>query len=421
MEIKIQSTQFIKPSKLTPEVFRDFKLSILDQFAASSYINQVFYYKTSCKVDIPDICGQLVNSLSEILTLFYPLAGRIRETELEVDCSDQGVKYLETQVSISLDKFFELGPKIDHIRRLIRAPDQEKSALLIVQVNIFKCGSLVIGVSGSHKVTDAYNLVRFVNEWASLNRTGQTSGAFSISFDNLDSVFPPKEIESFEDSPVIDKSQTKIVTKRFVFNGSIISKLRAKSGPRNPRHSRVTLVAAIIWKAIISVDQVKSGSLRNSVLAPAINLRGKTRLPISESSFGNVWVPYSIRYLQNEMEPKFDNLVKLIENTTRDVITRLLNATSEEICKEAMACYAEVGEELKQNKFAIFTSWCNFPIYNADFGFGKPCWVSEAGRSLDMVTLMDDKHGDGIEAWVSLNEKDMSVFEQNEDILSVLS
>ncbi|KAI3803802.1 hypothetical protein L1987_31964 [Smallanthus sonchifolius] len=98
MEIKIQSTQVIKPSKPTPENLGHFKLSLLDQLAPSSYITPIFYYKTSGhKVDISDICSQLVNSLSEVLNLYYPLAGRLTEDGLEVDCNDEGVQGVKTQ------------------------------------------------------------------------------------------------------------------------------------------------------------------------------------------------------------------------------------------------------------------------------------------------------------------------------------
>ncbi|GJX83273.1 acetyl-CoA-benzylalcohol acetyltransferase-like protein [Tanacetum coccineum] len=398
-----------------------YKLSRLDQLALPSYINQVYYYKPSGDINILDTCGQLVKSLSEVLTLFYPLAGRITEEGLKVDCSDQGVKFIETKVTTRLDDFLNKGPKIDHVKQLIGISDQDTTTLVIVQLNVFDCGALVIGVSASHKVTDAYNLVRFINQWASTNRTGCISDAFCPTFDNLASLFQPRVISSMEQSHVTNEPLPKIVTKRYVFNGSIISKLKEKDGSDYGKHSRVTLVAALIWKALISVDQLKSGSLRNCILAPAINLRGKIGSRILDSSFGNVWIPYSIRFLQNEMEPKFVNLVRLIEDTTREIIMELPKASGEDICTQAMACYAEVGEELKQNKFSIFTSWCRFPIYEADFGWGKPYWASEAGRSHDMVTLVDDKHGDGVEAWVNLNEKDMHVFEKDEDILEITS
>lgn len=420
MEIKIRSIQSIKPSKSTPKNLRNFRLSLLDQLASSSYINLIFYYKASAEIDISDRCIQLVKSLSEVLTLFYPLAGRITEDGLMVDCSDQGVKYLETQVSTRLDDFLEQGPKIDLVNQLIGAPDQVTTTL-VIQVNVFDCGALVIGVSAAHKVTDASNLVRFINEWANTNRKGDSNGAFRPSFDNMASLFPPREISSSKYSLIPNDPEAIIVTKRFVFNGDTISKLREKASSPNRKHSRVTLVASLIWKALISIDQVKSGSFRDCLLAPAINLRGKAGSPISESSFGNVWTPYPIRFLQNKMESKFVDLVTLIEDTTRNIIMWLQKASSEEICTQAMACYAEVVEEVKQDKFSIFTSWCRFPIYEADFGWGKPYWVSDAGSSIEIVTFMDDKHGDGIEAWVSLNEKDMYVFEKDEDLLAFTS
>ncbi|PWA72918.1 Chloramphenicol acetyltransferase-like domain-containing protein [Artemisia annua] len=420
MEVKTQSTKYIIPSKSTPENLRSYKLSRLDQISPPSYTKQIYYYKPSGDVSISGICGHLVMSLSEVLTLFYPLAGRLTKDGLEVDCSDQGVKYIETKVSTRLDDFLELGPTIDQVKRLISIPDPGATTLVTVQVNIFDCGALVIGVSASHKVTDAYSLVRFINQWACINRTGCSDDAFSPSFDKMVTLFPPEVVPSIVQIPV-SNPQSKMVSKRYMFSGTILSKLRAKAGSPDCKHSRVTLVTAVIWKALIGVDKLNCGSVRNYIMSPAINLRGKVGLEITESSFGNVWVPYAIRYLQNEMEPNFVNLVRLIEDTNRDFIMELPKASSEEICAQAIACYDEVEEEIKQNKSPIITSWCRFPIYNADFGWGNPYWVSEGGRSRDMVTLMDDKNGDGIEAWVDLKEKDMYKFEKDEDITELAS
>lgn len=420
MEIKTQSTKYIIPSKSTPKNLRSYKLSRLDQISPPSYTKQIYYYKPSGDLNISDICGQLVKSLSEVLTLFYPLAGGITKDGLEVDCNDQGVKYIETKVSTTLDDFLELGPNIDQVKQLISIPDPGATMLVTVQVNIFDCGALVIGVSASHKVTDAYSLVRFINQWACINRTGCIDDAFSPSFDKMVTLFPPKVVPSIEQIPV-SNAQPKMVSKRYMFTGTILSKLRAKAGSPDRKHSRVTLVTALIWKALIGVDKLNCGSVRNYIMAPAINLRGKVGSEITESSFGNAWVPYSIRYLQNEMEPNFVNLVRLIEDTNRDFIMELPKASGEEICTQAIACYDEVEEEIKQNKSPIITSWCRFPIYKADFGWGKPYWVSEGGRSRDMVTLMDDKNGDGIEAWVDLKEKDMYKFEKDEYITELAS
>ncbi|GJZ99560.1 acetyl-CoA-benzylalcohol acetyltransferase-like protein, partial [Tanacetum coccineum] len=192
MEIKIRSIQIIKPLKPTLENQCSFKLSLFDQLAAFSNIDLILYYKPSCEVNIADRCTHLVKSLSEVLCSYYPLAGIVKEDGLEIDCCDQGVKYLETRVTTTLDNFIKKGPKIDNTRRLVGAPDQATTTLVTIQVNVFDCGALAIGVSALHKVTDTCNLIRFINEWAGINRTGGSTGAFCPSFDNL--AFPPMEV-----------------------------------------------------------------------------------------------------------------------------------------------------------------------------------------------------------------------------------
>lgn len=69
-----------------------------------------------------------------------------------------------------------------------------------------------------------------------------------------------------------------------------------------------------------------------------------------------------------------------------------------------------------------FTSWCKFGLYDIDFGWGKPISLSGyvTGNS-ELVygsfeSLMDTRYGDGIEAWVILDEKHVLAFEENENL-----
>ncbi|KAG6581248.1 Tabersonine-19-hydroxy-O-acetyltransferase, partial [Cucurbita argyrosperma subsp. sororia] len=58
-------------------------------------------------------------------------------------------------------------------------------------------------------------------------------------------------------------------------------------------------------------------------------------------------------------------------------------------------------------------------MYEADFGWGKPEWITvpEAPWK-NMILLMDAKNGDGMEAMVSLDKEEMAAFEQNQELLS---
>ena len=80
-------------------------------------------------------------------------------------------------------------------------------------------------------------------------------------------------------------------------------------------------------------------------------------------------------------------------------------------------------EELQSGEINIykFTSWCRFPLFEVDFGWGKPIWVSNQPKVVEMVSLTDTKDGDGIEAWVGLDEKNMSLFQNHPEVKAFTS
>ena len=70
--------------------------------------------------------------------------------------------------------------------------------------------------------------------------------------------------------------------------------------------------------------------------------------------------------------------------------------------------------------FFVFTSLCRFPIYEVDFGWGKPAFVGVTPLTFrNIVAFLDTKYGGGIEAWVNLEENDMAKFEADEEILAM--
>ncbi|KAL0327329.1 UNVERIFIED_CONTAM: (13S,14R)-1,13-dihydroxy-N-methylcanadine 13-O-acetyltransferase AT1 [Sesamum angustifolium] len=86
------------------------------------------------------------------------------------------------------------------------------------------------------------------------------------------------------------------------------------------------------------------------------------------------------------------------------------------------------GTELlqKANKGELvtfnFTSLCRFPLYEADFGWGKPVWVGSAGLVYkNLVTFIDRAGGNGIEAWINLRKEDMEKFEADIELQEFLS
>lgn len=66
------------------------------------------------------------------------------------------------------------------------------------------------------------------------------------------------------------------------------------------------------------------------------------------------------------------------------------------------------------------TNLCGYPFHEMDFGWGKPIWVTSPSNFKNMIVLLDSKWG-GIEAWVTLDEVEMAMFERNNELLAVAS
>lgn len=221
---------------------------------------------------------------------------------------------------------------------------------------------------------------------------------------------------------------------RFVFSGSNISALKgkiaaetaAKESPELILHppTRVEVVTAILWLALTSAIRERK---KISYLTSMVNLRSRMKPQMPPESLGNIC----------------QAVAKVWDETTTAVV-----ATDVLLLKQIQDCMRQLDGEtiMKQHQsgdyftllkrgmeesgnyqdvmgFLNITSWCRFPVYEADFGFGwgKPIWACSPAINVNAATLMDTRDGPGIEAWLRLQEEDMNNFLQNPDFFSYVS
>ncbi|XP_058102147.1 stemmadenine O-acetyltransferase-like [Magnolia sinica] len=426
-KVHVISRETITPSSPTPHPNRTFHLSMLDQIAPSLYVPFVLFYSGNAhsNTECSDVFRRLKKSLSETLTLFYPFAGRIREEDQAVDCNDEGIEFFEAQINGRLFEFLQ-QPDVDALNQFLPCgydfDRPTKEILLAIQVTIFECGAIVIGVWYSHRIADGTTLATFLDRWCSITR-----GANEIVAPTFDSttLFPPREGVDFTLSSMFPREKANVLTKRFLFNRQNIAKLRARAS-EDLRPTRVEAVTALIWRSIMRAQR-KPGTVRASVAMLPVSLRSRMVPPLPDHSFGNLcvdavssWVSdgecnedlqlclerllrYSIRKIDSEYVAELrgrDGLIKAFELLT-----------------EVFEKYSEYSIDI-----CLFSSHCRLPYYEADFGWGRPIWISSANIPFKNLTiLMGTRSGDGIEAWVSLEEKEMARFEQDEELLSFTS
>lgn len=253
---EIVSTDTIKPSSPIPDHLRDFKLSLLDQLAPPSiYVPIVLFYSASDTnafgTDFTTISDKLKTSLSDVLTLFYPFCGRLKDDNSSVECNDAGVIYIESKVPTNLNDILK-NPQIHEIKEFFPFDPCNPAVNMAVQLNQFTCGGIALGVCFSHKIADGATAASFLNAWASITR-GEGDNIVAPQMD-VAMLFPPRNIQMD-----ITRGMTghqDIVTKRFIFDGAKLSMLRDRLGCFNP--TRVEAVTALIWKSAIEAAKASS-------------------------------------------------------------------------------------------------------------------------------------------------------------------
>jgi hypothetical protein len=240
------------------------------------------------------------------------------------------------------------------------------------------------------------------------------------------SIIPPKDISMTP--PAVENikfKEHKSVTKRFVFNGSKIAALKAKAASASVEQpTKVETVAALIWKCAMKASRTNSGSSsRLSALFQNVNIRNRTVPPVPNDSAGNFVGSFIAK--TEDAEAELHGLVAELRKGIEEFCTKAIRLTVSEdilvICETRMEAIGMLTRD--DMDFYVCTSWCRFPLYEAaDFGWGKPMWMSSAiPTAKNMVLLVDTKGGDGIESWVQLSEEDMKLFESDQELLAYAS
>ncbi|PWA48566.1 transferase, Chloramphenicol acetyltransferase-like domain protein [Artemisia annua] len=327
-----------------------------------------------------------------MLTHFYPLAGRYVDETRTIDCNDQGAEFIHAKVDIKMQDILAPGVDIKVVDEFIPpnklAAEHFNDPLLAIQVTMFKCGGVALGVSTTHKITDSPTLSIFLNKWAAMNRE-ENEIEFSGPGFNYPSLFPGRGYGPKLGPIIRDELSSKLyIRKKVSFSESEISILKAKAmsnGKLNTFHlSKVQLVLAIIWKAFISVANATNDNPR---LCATNAQMVETTEELAE-------------HLSHNVKKTINNLSK-VDHCSDEGQTTVLNYST-----------LKDGEILESSNVIILTSWCKFLFYQADFGFGKPTWAAPGCLPLqNYACLMDDTQGNGVDAHVFLVVKNVPYFE----------
>nr|XP_043627374.1 stemmadenine O-acetyltransferase-like [Erigeron canadensis] len=394
----------------------------------------ILYYSTFQKPQDDaqaKIFNHLETSLSITLNDFYPLAGRYMRNGSFIDCSDQGALYVEAVATFRLSEFLDVAweMKFDMLHDFLPCEIGEvgeiDDPMLSIKVTIFECGGVAIGMCFSHKFSDMSTMSTFIDNWANKSQDivnplelGKNSPTFGLA-----SRFPKRE--TVDHSPRLPRSSIKVNTpvRIFSFKGNAISKMRDElifKGDRNRRPSKVQLIVALLWKAFVRIDKANNIHSKASLVQQGVNLRDKVVPKLPHNVCGNFVSTAVARIEPGKGDGvELEGFFTILHDSIRKFDNSYAKALSDKDYEVLSKPFMEYFQNITNNDvdFYAFTSWCKFSLYKADFGWGKPVWTSTGQfAAQNFVILMDDQEGDGIEAWVHLDQKRMSQLEQDSNI-----
>nr|KYP77161.1 Salutaridinol 7-O-acetyltransferase [Cajanus cajan] len=430
VEVEIMSREDIRPSYPTPAHLKTFKLSLLDHLIPSPYAPIILFYTSPNNTDptyylsqVPKKLELLKQSLSETLPQFYPLGGKIKEN-LSIECNDEGANFVQAKVKCPLDKFL-VQPQLNILHKFLPidvASEEPNSGTYVtnIQVNIFSCGGIAIGVCISHRIVDGAALSTFLKGWTERAKGCNQNQLIKPNF-IASSLFPSSNNPWFRDLSLCMwgslLKQGNWVTKRFLFRNSDIATLKGQTlGIENS--TRLEIVSAMLWKSLM-------GAQRASLVTHLVNLRRRMDEALCpEHAMGNlVWLVAAENVSDDEMglEELVGKLRSAISKVDGAFVKELRGDKGRSIMEESLGGIGEMGSKTEVDYFG-FSSWCNLGFYEADFGWGKPTWVSGVGAVgsvfMNLIIPMDTRLGDGIEVWVTLEEEHMTLLEADPEFLT---
>nr|GMD52310.1 vinorine synthase-like [Ipomoea batatas] len=410
MKVEVRSKEIVRPSSPTPQSLKNYKLSFMDQLALNVKLPFVFFYDSSVAYSHDrhtNTIDELKKSLSKTLSLMYPLAGRVKEDKVTIECNDEGVEFIVADVDENMCYLLD-NPEMEKIKQMIiptgtvYEPRPVGKALLAVQVNRFSCGGIAIGFFVSHAIADGSAVATLFETWASINRGYDVNGNGFVS-DQSTVLFPPLADTSAIERSVkmaaeaIRQEEKNMVVKRFVIPAHAIAQLRDE---------------------LIGKQQGVPSAPVSHRGDNGVSLGGRDKRNSSNSNRAVI--------LHGERaEQDGAAAAAQLSRRIRDSLRSVNDAAARKMYGEEgllRAAFAR-GHEMVRNKGSSTTlytsSLCRQPYYEVDFGWGKPRLVVNLLKNSTVLFL--DTIGGAVEVWMGLPKEVMHTLMQNRHFLTYVS
>ncbi|CAN8310760.1 unnamed protein product [Cochlearia groenlandica] len=394
MIINIRDSTMVRPAAETPKT--SLWNSNVDLIIPRFHTPSVYFYRRPTGGSSNFFDPQVMkDSLSKVLVPFYPVAGRLKrdnDDRIEIDCNAAGVLFVVADTPSVIDDFVDFAPTLT-LRQLIPRVDYsaciDSFPLLVLQVTFFKCGGVSLGVGMQHHVTDGFSGIRFINTWSDMARGLDLTIPPFFDRTLLRARNPPKpafEHVEYQPGPSMKKippdysSESTCTVSIFKLSQDQLAALREKSmeDGNTVRYSSYEMLAGHVWKSVGRARGLPDD--QETKLYVAVDGRSRMQPELPPGYFGNVLFTATPIALAGDLLSKPTWY-------TAQVIHDVLDGMDDNYLRSALD-HLEMQPDLsalirgphtyKCPNLGI-TSWARLPIYDADFGWGRPIFMGPGG------------------------------------------
>uniref|UniRef100_A0A0C9RJ01 TSA: Wollemia nobilis Ref_Wollemi_Transcript_15217_1661 transcribed RNA sequence n=1 Tax=Wollemia nobilis TaxID=56998 RepID=A0A0C9RJ01_9CONI len=392
-------------------------------------VQRLRFYKISWENEFSSVVERLKESLSLVLVYFYPLAGRLDKGESgreEINCNDGGVEFIEASINIPFDEVekdkFQHKAFFESLVRMAHPLHQQNydTPLLSIQVTDFEGGGMCIGTTLHHVVADGNSFWHFMKSWAECCRgvpvsklpehrrtvfKRENKSPIPISFKAEEMVhdciagakifkFIPEELQpekreeiSAEDAEKHEENLRKwvdhkgeLVYSTFCFTEQMTRQLKQRIGAS----TSFVAVSAQFWRCVIKAQEVPEEEPVKFVMFA--DCRSRVKPPLPPSYFGNCLY---IGMAQTTAKELFGEEGLWF---AAGVIQELVNSCTAESQINNMVDWLESMESAANGLVPLVSEFTKhiatnvvssprFPVYDIDYGWGRPLNVQAASMN----------------------------------------
>ena len=411
-EVEVVESCMVTPSKDTPS--HGLWLSPLDlNMVNRGHTPTVYFYSSSSGVvdDFFDVT-RLKVALAKALVAFYPLAGRLSvdgDGRAEINCAGQGVLFVVARSDLTVNSFVDFQPSPELRRLFVPRVEDSPSIMCAIQVTFMRCGGVTKGTALHHTAIDAVSAAHFFQTWSAFSRDGD--GASGVAFElpchdrtllrarsppvvhpDALTVLCPKLSQSEPSAPAVNEI--------FLVSSDQVAALkRACAGSGDGGGGRVSTFCAVgahVWRSMCAARRLPPDATTRLTFPASGRRSMRPPLPPGYCGNGIIWLGAAgkVRDVTSSESEDLAFVAGQISSAVRRMDDELVRSAIDYFELTEINSKPAPGR-MPETELRVI-SWLGMPVYDVDFGWGKPCRVDMVSIEMTPGTVSLAESPDGL-------------------------